>query len=73
MLLGFITSGMRSERVHRLEQKLATQLKSTQNKIFQGFTKDIAIIRKIINEANLLKLKVSEYILTFTKIIIFLQ
>ncbi|CAK1582925.1 unnamed protein product [Parnassius mnemosyne] len=57
MLLGFITSGMRSERVHRLEQKLAYQLKSTQNKIFQGFTKDIAVIRKIINEANLLKLK----------------
>ncbi|CAH2041569.1 unnamed protein product, partial [Iphiclides podalirius] len=57
MLLGFITSGMRSERVHRLEHKLANQLKTTQNKIFQGFTKDIAIIRKIINEANLLKLK----------------
>ncbi|XP_068631489.1 uncharacterized protein Ork1 [Battus philenor] len=57
MLLGFITSGMRSERIHRLEQKLAYQLKSTQSKIFQGFTKDMANIRKIINEANLLKLK----------------
>ncbi|KAM3961967.1 open rectifier K[+] channel 1 [Aphomia sociella] len=57
MLLGFITSGMRSERVHRLEQKFATQFKSTQNKILQGFTRDIAVIRKIINEANLIKLK----------------
>ncbi|KPJ06601.1 Open rectifier potassium channel protein 1 [Papilio machaon] len=57
MLLGFITSGMRSERIHKLEQKLAYQLKSTQSKIFQGFTKDMANIRKIINEANLLKLK----------------
>ncbi|CAH2090222.1 unnamed protein product [Euphydryas editha] len=57
MLLGFITSGMRSERVHRLEQKFACQLKSTQSKILHGFTRDIAIIRKIINEANLLKVK----------------
>ncbi|XP_026752699.2 open rectifier potassium channel protein 1 [Galleria mellonella] len=57
MLLGFITSGMRSERVHRLEQKFAMQFKSTQNKILQGFTRDIAVIRKIINEANLIKLK----------------
>ncbi|XP_034833006.1 open rectifier potassium channel protein 1 [Maniola hyperantus] len=57
MLLGFITSGMRSERVHRLEQKFAYQLKSTQSKILQGFTRDIAIIRKIVNEANLLKVK----------------
>ncbi|CAG9788110.1 unnamed protein product [Diatraea saccharalis] len=57
MLLGFITSGMRSESVHRIEQKLAYQLKSTQNKILQGFTKDITNIRKIINEANLIKLK----------------
>ncbi|XP_060804233.1 uncharacterized protein LOC106136478 [Amyelois transitella] len=57
MLLGFITSGMRSERVHRIEQKFATQFKSTQNKILQGFTRDIAVIRKIINEANLIKLK----------------
>ncbi|XP_053608919.1 uncharacterized protein Ork1 [Plodia interpunctella] len=57
MLLGFITSGMRSESVHRIEQKFATQFKSTQNKILQGFTRDIAVIRKIINEANLIKLK----------------
>ncbi|KAL0828938.1 hypothetical protein ABMA28_003837 [Loxostege sticticalis] len=57
MLLGFITSGMRSESVHRLEQKLANQFKSTQNRILQGFTRDIAVIRKIINEANLIKLK----------------
>lgn len=59
MLLGFITSGMRSESVHRLEQKLAYRFKSTQNKILQGFTRDIAVIRKIVNEANLIKIKVS--------------
>ncbi|XP_072937420.1 uncharacterized protein Ork1 [Epargyreus clarus] len=57
MLLGFITSGMRSESVHRLEQKLSYQIKSTQSKILQGFTKDFAMIRKLINEANLLKVK----------------
>ncbi|CAK1543003.1 unnamed protein product [Leptosia nina] len=57
MLLGFITSGMRSEKVHRIEQKFANQLKTTQSKILQGFTRDIAVIRKIINEANLIKLK----------------
>ncbi|XP_049875320.1 uncharacterized protein LOC126373282 [Pectinophora gossypiella] len=57
MLLGFITSGMRSESVHRIEQKLAYQFKSTQNKILQGFTRDMNVIRKIINEANLIKIK----------------
>ncbi|CAH4034574.1 uncharacterized protein LOC123715311 [Pieris brassicae] len=57
MLLGFITSGMRSEKVHKIEQKFANQLKSTQSKILQGFTRDLAAIRKIINEANLIKLK----------------
>ncbi|XP_037873254.1 uncharacterized protein LOC101741673 isoform X1 [Bombyx mori] len=57
MLLGFITSGMRSERIHRIEQKFAYQFKATQNKILQGFTKDISALRKIINEANLIKIK----------------
>lgn len=59
MLLGFITSGMRSKGVHRLEKKIASQFKNTQNRILQGFTKDISVIRKIINEANLIKIKVS--------------
>lgn len=68
MLLGFITSGMRSEGVHKIEQKLANQLKATQNRILSGFTRDVAIIRKIINEANLVKLKVS-----FTLILLFLN
>lgn len=57
MLLGFISSGMRSERIHKLEQKFACQFKATQNKILQGFTKDISALRKIINEANLIKIK----------------
>ncbi|XP_075977013.1 open rectifier K[+] channel 1 [Anticarsia gemmatalis] len=57
MLLGFITSGMRSERIHRIEQKFACQIKNTQNRILQGFTKDLSALRKIINEANLIKIK----------------
>ncbi|KAI5646211.1 ion channel domain-containing protein [Phthorimaea operculella] len=57
MLLGFITSGMRSESVHRIEQKIASQFKSTQNRILQGFTRDVNVIRKLINEANLIKIK----------------
>ncbi|KAG6465796.1 hypothetical protein O3G_MSEX015397 [Manduca sexta] len=57
MLLGFITSGMRSERIHKLEQKFAYQFKNTQNKILHGFTRDISALRKIINEANLIKIK----------------
>ncbi|XP_026730774.1 uncharacterized protein LOC113495964 [Trichoplusia ni] len=57
MLLGFITSGMRSERIHKIEQKFACQFKNTQNKILQGFTKDLSALRKIINEANLIKIK----------------
>lgn len=62
MLLGFITSGMRSESVHKIEQKIALQVKSAQNRLLKGFTGDMAIIRKIINEANLIKIKV---IITF--------
>ncbi|KAJ2951727.1 hypothetical protein O0L34_g13891 [Tuta absoluta] len=57
MLLGFITSGMRSESVHRIEQKIASQFKSTQNRILQGFSRDVNVIRKLINEANLIKIK----------------
>lgn len=59
MLLGFITSGMRSKGVHMLEKKIASQFKNTQNRILQGFTKDITAIRKIVNEANLIKIRVS--------------
>lgn len=59
MLLGFITSGMRSERIHKIEQKFAYQFKTTQNKILQGFTRDLSALRKIINEANLIKIKVT--------------
>lgn len=69
MLLGFITSGMRSESVHRLEQKFANQFKSTQNRILQGFTRDMAVIRKIINEANVIKLKVSVCYIKVIKLI----
>ncbi|XP_048483408.1 uncharacterized protein LOC105390907 [Plutella xylostella] len=57
MLLGFITSGMRSEGVHRMEQKLAYHFKMTQNRILNGFSRDMNVIRKIINEANLIKIK----------------
>ncbi|KAJ0176217.1 hypothetical protein K1T71_008391 [Dendrolimus kikuchii] len=57
MLLGFITSWMRSERIHKIEQKFACQFKATQNRILHGFTKDLSAIRKIINEANLIKIK----------------
>ncbi|XP_067011759.2 open rectifier potassium channel protein 1 isoform X2 [Anabrus simplex] len=57
MLLGFITRAMRSKKMARLEHKLAENLRMTQSKIWNGFTKDMAYLRRIINEMYLQKLK----------------
>lgn len=43
----------------RLEHQLAINLKQTQSKIWTGVTKDVGYLRRILNEINLLKYKVS--------------
>lgn len=59
MILGFITRGMRSKKVARLEHKLAMNLKMTQNKLWHGLTKDVGYLRRVLNEMYLQKLRVS--------------
>lgn len=58
MILGFITRGMRSKQIAKLERKLASNIKSTQSKIWHGFTRDAGILRKVINEIHMLRYKV---------------
>lgn len=57
MILGFITRGMRSKRMARLEHKLAHNLKVTQSRLWHGIAKDAVYLRRVINEMYLQKLK----------------
>lgn len=50
---------MRSKRVARLEHQLSENIKATQNRIWQGVTKDVGYLRRILNEVYLMKFKVS--------------
>lgn len=59
MVIGFLTQGLRSKRMKNLEHKLAQNLKVTQSKIWNGVTKDVSYLRKILNEVYLMRFKVS--------------
>ncbi|XP_063986413.1 open rectifier potassium channel protein 1 [Diachasmimorpha longicaudata] len=64
MIMAFITRGMRSKRIVRLEHKLAMNLKQTQNKIWSEFNKEVGYLRRVFNELQLSKVKrvyVDEY------------
>lgn len=50
--------GLRSKRIKRIEHNLAINIKETQKKIWNGVTKDVGYIRKILNEVYFLKFKV---------------
>lgn len=50
MVLGFITRGMRSKKMHALEHKIAINIKRTNNKIREE-------LRSILNEYLLMKVK----------------
>lgn len=56
MLLGYLTRAMRSKKVVKLEQKLIEAL--TRSKIWNGVTKDLGYLRRIMNELYLDKFKV---------------
>ncbi|XP_063238441.1 open rectifier potassium channel protein 1-like [Bacillus rossius redtenbacheri] len=58
MILGFLTRAMRSKRLARLEHKLAANLRHTHSRLWGGVTRDVAYVRRVLNELYLLKMKV---------------
>lgn len=56
--LPICSRGLRSKSVKRIEHHLAMNIKETQAKIWNGVTKDVGYIRKILNEVYFLKFKV---------------
>ncbi|XP_055610133.1 open rectifier potassium channel protein 1 isoform X2 [Uranotaenia lowii] len=57
MILGFIAKGLAHKKVQRLEKILAHNVKETQARVWNGVTKDISYLRKILNEVYMLKFK----------------
>jgi len=62
MIMTFITRGMRSKKITRLEHKLAMNLKLTQSKIWNEFNKEVNYLRRVFNELQLSKVKVSDLV-----------
>uniref|UniRef100_A0A182MQX1 Potassium channel domain-containing protein n=1 Tax=Anopheles culicifacies TaxID=139723 RepID=A0A182MQX1_9DIPT len=59
MILGFIAKGISHKKIQELEKLVASNLKETQHRVWNGVTKDISYLRKILNEVYMLKFKVS--------------
>ncbi|XP_052868546.1 open rectifier potassium channel protein 1 [Anopheles cruzii] len=57
MILGFIAKGISHKKIQRLEKALASNLIETQSRVWNGVTKDISYLRKILNEVYMLKFK----------------
>ncbi|XP_029165410.1 LOW QUALITY PROTEIN: uncharacterized protein LOC114936412 [Nylanderia fulva] len=57
MIMTFISRGMRSKKITRLEHKLAMNLKHTQSKIWNEFNKEVNYLRRVFNELQLSKVK----------------
>uniref|UniRef100_A0A182IWY4 Potassium channel domain-containing protein n=1 Tax=Anopheles atroparvus TaxID=41427 RepID=A0A182IWY4_ANOAO len=57
MILGFIAKGISHKKIQQLEKLVATNLKDTQHRVWNGVTKDISYLRKILNEVYMLKFK----------------
>lgn len=62
MIMTFIARGMRSKKITRLEHKLAMNLKLTQSKIWNEFNKEVNYLRRVFNELQLSKVKVSDLV-----------
>lgn len=50
--------GLRSKHLTRLEHQLAENIKATQSRIWNGVTKDVSYLRRILNEVYMMKFKV---------------
>lgn len=61
MVIGFLTRGLRSKKMARLEKHITQNIKTTHSKIWQGFTKDFTYLRRIMNELYMARFKVSKY------------
>ncbi|XP_055695538.1 open rectifier potassium channel protein 1 [Lutzomyia longipalpis] len=57
MIMGFLVKAYQSRRVKQLEHKLALSLKETQSRVWNGVTKDIGFLRKMLNELHMLNFK----------------
>ncbi|XP_067636203.1 open rectifier potassium channel protein 1 isoform X2 [Eurosta solidaginis] len=57
MIMGFITRGLQSKKLRRIEQQLSSNIKTTQNRIWTGVTKDVGHLRRILNELYILRVK----------------
>uniref|UniRef100_A0A182QZ56 Potassium channel domain-containing protein n=1 Tax=Anopheles farauti TaxID=69004 RepID=A0A182QZ56_9DIPT len=57
MILGFIAKGISHKKIQELEKIVASNLKETQHRVWNGVTKDISYLRKILNEVYMLKFK----------------
>ncbi|XP_053679635.1 open rectifier potassium channel protein 1 [Anopheles nili] len=57
MILGFIAKGISHKKIQELEKLVASNLKETQHRVWNGVTKDISYLRKILNEVYMLKFK----------------
>ncbi|XP_041764072.1 open rectifier potassium channel protein 1 [Anopheles merus] len=57
MILGFIAKGISHKKIQQLEKLVASNLKETQHRVWNGVTKDISYLRRILNEVYMLKFK----------------
>lgn len=56
----FTCRGLRSKHLTRLEHQLADNIKATQSRIWNGVTKDVGYLRRILNEVYIMKFKVNK-------------
>lgn len=54
----FQLRGMYSKRIARLEHQLSMNIKETQHRVWSEVTKDVNYLRRILNEANMMKFEV---------------
>lgn len=57
--------GLKSKHITRLEHQLSENIRSTQNRIWNGVQKDVSYLRRILNEVYMMKFKVGccEYVI----------
>lgn len=58
MIFLYHCRGMAHKKVQRLEKMLAVNVKAAQNRVWNGVTRDISYLRKILNEVYMMKFKV---------------
>lgn len=58
MLIGFIARGMQHKKIARFEKQLADNIKLTHNRIWNGVSKDVGYLRRILNEIYIMRVRV---------------